>query len=116
MLFQLDPERPDEIWMLRNPDSEIHDIARAISSVRAAGAGPRGQVSVLTHDGHWMNWLAPDRQPRLLEPWSVQNFRAAMGNFVSARPIFYTILILSISLLSALVALRLVISTREHKT
>ncbi len=116
VLFQLDPERPDEIWMLRNPDGEIHDIARAISSVRAAGAGPRGQVSVLTHDGYWMNWLAPDRQPRLLEPWSVQNFRAAMGNFVSARPIFYTILILSISLLSALVALRLVISTREHKT
>ncbi|MCC5954845.1 MAG: cellulose biosynthesis cyclic di-GMP-binding regulatory protein BcsB [Natronohydrobacter sp.] len=116
VLFQLDPDRPSEIWMLRSPESDIHTIALAIASARAFGGGPKGQVSVLTQEGHWNNWFAPDRQPILLEPWSRQNFRAAMGNFVSARPIFYTILMLGIALLSALVALRLVISTREHKT
>lgn len=116
VLFQLDPDRPSEIWMLRSPDSDIHSIALAIASARAFGGGPKGQVSVLTYEGHWINWFAPDRRPVLLEPWSRQNFRAAMGNFVSARPIFYTILMLGIALLSALVALRLVISTREHKT
>ncbi|MFN7002674.1 MAG: cellulose biosynthesis cyclic di-GMP-binding regulatory protein BcsB [Roseinatronobacter sp.] len=115
IFFQLDPERPDEIWMLRNPDSDIHQIAQAIASARAVGTGPRGQVSVLTHEGNWNNWLAPDRRPMLLEPWSLQNFRAAMGNHVSARPIFYTILMLALALSSAAVALRLIISTREHK-
>jgi hypothetical protein len=116
ILFQLDAERPDEIWMLRSPDSDMHAIAHAVAGARAYGSGPRGQVSILTHDGYWDNWIAPDRRPLLLEPWSVQNFRPAMGNFVSARPIFYTIMVLLLALASAVVALRLVISTREHKT
>lgn len=113
VLFHLEPDRPDEIWMLRSPDSDMTQIASAIAGARAYGRGPRGQVSVLGHDGRWDNWIAPDRRPILLEPWSFQNFRSAMGNFVSARPIFYTFLILFLSLASALVALRLVVSTRE---
>ncbi len=114
VLFQLDPARPDELWMLRGPDSDIHTIAHAIASARSYGGGPRGQVSVLDHQGYWQNWLAPDRRPTLLEPWSRDNFRYALGNFVSARPIFFTILMLGLATLSAFVALRLVISTREH--
>lgn len=114
VIFQLDPARPDELWMLRGPDSDIHAIAHAIASARSFGGGPRGQVSVLDHQGHWQNWLAPDRRPILLEPWSRENFRYALGNFVSARPIFFTILMLGLATLSAFVALRLVISTREH--
>lgn len=116
VLFQLDPARPDEIWMLRGPDSDMHAIAHAVANARVHGGGPRGQVSVLTHEGQWESWLAPDRRPLLLEPWSRQNFRSAMGNIVSAQPIFYTILILGLAVLSGMVALRLVISTREHKT
>jgi hypothetical protein len=116
VLFQLDPERPDEIWMLRAPDSDMHAIAHALVRARVQGGGPRGQAAVLTHDGQWESWLAPDRRPTLLEPWSHQNFRAAMGNVVSARPVFYTLLMLGMATLSALVALRLVISTREDKT
>jgi cellulose synthase operon protein B len=116
ILFHLDPNRPDEIWMLRSPDSDIHVIAHSIAAARAYGGGPRGQVAILGQDGGWDNWIAPDRQPVMLEPWSLQNFRYAMGNFVSARPIFYTILVLLMALASAVVALRLVISTREHKT
>ncbi|TVR48341.1 MAG: hypothetical protein EA386_04570 [Rhodobacteraceae bacterium] len=113
VLFQLDPDRPQEIWMLRGPDTDIHAISHAISSVRGFGGGPRGQVSVLDHQGHWQNWQAPDIRPALLEPWSRENFRYALGNFVSARPIFFTIMMLGMAMLSALVALRLVISTRE---
>lgn len=115
LLFQLDASRPDEIWMLRGPDSDMHAISHAIARARANGSGPRGQVAVLTHDGHWKSWFAPDRRPLLLEPWGRQNFRAATGNIVSSRPIFYTILMLGIAIMSALVALRLVVATREHK-
>jgi len=113
VLFHLDPDRPDEIWMLRSADSDMTQIAQSIAAARAYGRGPRGQVSILSHDGRWDNWIAPDRRPVLLEPWSLQNFRTAMGNLVSARPIFYTFLMLFLALGSALVALRLVISTRE---
>ncbi|MCL1628046.1 cellulose biosynthesis cyclic di-GMP-binding regulatory protein BcsB [Roseibaca sp. V10] len=113
VLFHLDPDRPDEIWMLRSPDSDITQIANSIAGARAYGRGPRGQVSILGYDGRWDNWIAPDRRPIMLEPWSFQNFRTAMGNFVSARPIFYTFLMLFLAMASALVALRLVISTRE---
>ena len=116
LLFQLDVRRPDEIWMLRGPDSDMHAIAHAITRARAAGDGPRGQVAVLTHDGHWKSWSAPDRRLIMLEPWSRANFRYAAGNIVSARPIFFTIMMLGLSVISALVALRLVISTREHNT
>ncbi|WP_439561052.1 cellulose biosynthesis cyclic di-GMP-binding regulatory protein BcsB [Roseinatronobacter sp.] len=116
VLFHLDATRPDEIWMLRSPDSDMNEIAHAIAAARANGAGPRGQVSILGHQGDWQNWIAPDRRPILLEPWSMTNFRYAMGNFVSARPIFFTIMILFLALLSAVIALRLVISTRDTKT
>ncbi|MDD7969779.1 cellulose biosynthesis cyclic di-GMP-binding regulatory protein BcsB [Roseinatronobacter alkalisoli] len=116
ILFHLDPARPDEIWMLRSPDSDIHAIAHAIAAARISGAGPRGQVSILSHQGAWQNWVAPDRRPILLEPWSLRNFRHAMGNLVSARPIFFTLMILFLALLSAVIALRLVISTRDTKT
>lgn len=116
ILFQLDPTRSGEIWMLRSPDSDIHDIALAMTSARAFGGGPKGQVSVLSSEGYWINWFAPDRRPMMLEPWSRENFRVAMGNFVSARPIFYTILMLGLAMISAIIAMRLVISTREHKT
>lgn len=113
VLFHLDPNRPDEIWMLRSADSDMTEIAASIASARAYGRGPRGQVAILGHDGRWDNWIAPDRRPVLLEAWSFDNFRVAMGNFVSTRPIFYTFLMLFMALASALVALRLVISTRE---
>lgn len=113
VLFHLDPSRPDEIWMLRSAESDTTQIAQSIAAARAYGRGPRGQVSILGYDGRWDNWIAPDRRPVLLEPWSFKNFRTAMGNFVSARPIFYTFLMLFLALGSALVALRLVISTRE---
>ncbi|MBN2759701.1 MAG: cellulose biosynthesis cyclic di-GMP-binding regulatory protein BcsB [Rhodobacteraceae bacterium] len=113
VLMHLDPSRPDEIWMLRSADSDMTQIAQSIAAAREYGRGPRGQVAILGHDGRWDNWIAPDRRPVLLEDWSFQNFRTAMGNFVSARPIFYTFLMLFLALGSALVALRLVISTRE---
>lgn len=113
VLFHLDPARPDEIWMLRSAESDMTQIAQSIAAAREYGRGPRGQVAILGHDGRWDNWIAPDRRPVLLESWSLQNFRTAMGNFVSARPIFYTFLMLFLALGSALVALRLVISTRE---
>lgn len=114
MLLQLDPLRPDEIWMIRAQGADVADIAAALTRARATGDGPRGQVSVLGHDGRWSNWIAPDREPVLLEPLTLGNLRYVLGNFVSAMPLRYVLLLSFLALLSSLLALRFVISTREN--
>lgn len=117
VLLQLDATRPDQIWMVRAPGSDMVQIASAMISGRAGSFnGPHGQVAVLDNNGQWQSWVAPDRKPVLLEGWSWQNARHAMGNFVSAQPISYVFGVFFIALISAALALRLIISTREHDT
>jgi len=115
ILLQLDPSRPDHVWMVRSPGSDISAISSAIVAARTNAEGPRGQVSVLDYNGHWQNWVAPDRQPILLEPVTFGNVRFVLGNFVSAMPIRYVAGLFFLALISALIALRLVIATREHR-
>jgi cellulose synthase operon protein B len=113
VLLQLDPARPGDIWLLRAPGSDVNAISAALAAARSTGQGPRGQVSVLDTDGRWHNWVAPDRQPALLEPVSLTNFRHVLGNFVSAMPIRYVLGLFFLALISAVFALRFVIVTRE---
>jgi hypothetical protein len=116
ILFQLDPLRPDQIWLLRAPNADAQSIAAALVAGRHGGEGPRGQVAVLGHDGRWSNWVAPDREPVLLEPITLGNMRHVLGNFVSAMPVRYVIGLFFLALISAVFALRLVVATREHST
>lgn len=116
VLLQLDPARPTQIWMLRAADSDISAIASAMVAARTVAEGPRGQVAVLDRQGRWQSWIAPDRQPVLLEPVTLGNIRHVVGNFVSAMPIRYVLGLFFLALVSALFALRLVIATREHRT
>ena len=115
ILLQLDPARPNHVWLVRAPESDISAIASAMVAARTNAEGPRGQVSVLDRDGHWQSWTAPDRQPVLLEPVTLSNIRHVVGNVVSAMPIRYVTGLFFLALVSALFALRLVISTREHR-
>ena len=115
ILLQLDPARPNQLWMLRAPGSDVAAIASAIVAARTTAEGPRGQVAVLDHNGQWQSWVAPDRQPILLEPITLSNLRHVVGNFVSAMPLRYVLGLFFLALVSALIALRLVIATREHR-
>lgn len=116
ILMQLDPARPNEVWMVRSAGADVSSIASAMVAARTISEGPHGQVAILDRNGEWQSWTAPDRQPVLLEPISLSNVRHVVGNFVSAMPIRYVTGLFFLALVSALVALRLVISTREHKT
>lgn len=114
ILLQLDAEQPEHIWLLRAPGTDISGLVSAIVAARNLADGPRGQVSVLDDEGRWQNWVAPDRQPVLLEALTPGNLRHVLGNMVSAMPIRYVSVLFLLALIAALVALRLVISTREH--
>jgi len=114
VLLQLDPDQPEQIWLLRAPGTDISGLASAIVAARMVADGPRGQVSVLDNQGRWQNWVAPDRRPVLLEALTPGNLRHVLGNLVSATPILYVAVLFLLALIAALVALRLVISTREH--
>ncbi|MFN3955238.1 MAG: cellulose biosynthesis cyclic di-GMP-binding regulatory protein BcsB [Pararhodobacter sp.] len=114
VILQLDPARPEQLWMIRAPGSDIGAIAAAVVAGRVQGTGPRGQVAVLGRDGRWASWVAPDRQPVLLERVTPGNLRYVLGNYVSAMPVRYVVVLFVLAFLSALVALRLVVSTREH--
>ncbi|HHX91060.1 MAG TPA: cellulose biosynthesis cyclic di-GMP-binding regulatory protein BcsB, partial [Paracoccus sp.] len=116
ILLQLDPARSGEIWLLRAPGADTGALASAIVAARTATEGPRGQVSVLDAEGRWRNWIAPDRQPVLLESVTLRNLRHVLGNLVSAMPIRYVMVLFLLALIAALVALRLVISTREPQS
>jgi len=116
IMMQLDPNRPNQLWMLRSPGSDISAIASAVVAARTNAEGPRGQVSVLDRNGVWQSWIAPDRQPVLLEAVTPSNLRYVVGNFVSAMPIRYVAGLFFLALVSALFALRLVVATREHRT
>tara|TARA_R110002073_G_scaffold64232_5_gene160947 strand:+ start:2756 stop:5005 length:2250 start_codon:yes stop_codon:yes gene_type:complete len=116
ILMQLDPARPSQLWMVRAPGSDISAIASAVVAARTNAEGPRGQVSVLDRNGDWQSWIAPDRQPVLLESVTPGNVRYVVGNFVSAMPIRYVAVLFFIALVSALFALRLVVATREHRS
>lgn len=116
VLFQLDPLRPNQIWLLRAPNTDANAIAAALVAGRYSGTGPRGQVAVLGHDGRWSNWVAPDREPILLEPITLGNLRHVLGNYVSAMPVRYVAGLFFLALISAVFALRLVVATREHST
>jgi len=115
VMIQLDPAMPNHVWMVRAPGSDISAISSALVAARTNSEGPRGQVSILDNDGNWQSWIAPDRQPVLLEPVTLSNVRFILGNFVSAMPIRYVAGLFFIALISALFALRLVIATREHR-
>lgn len=116
IFLQLDTARPEHIWLLRAPGTDISGLASAIVAARTVADGPRGQVSVLDREGRWQNWVAPDRQPVLLEAVTLGNLRHVLGNMVSAMPIRYVSILFLLALVAALMALRFVISTREHQS
>lgn len=116
MLLQLDYAQPNDLWLVRGRDADMGDIAAEILRARATGVGPFGQVAILGRDGQWRNWVAPDRRPVLIEPLSMSNIRVVLGNYASALPALFVIIIMCLGVISAIVALRLIISTREKSS
>ncbi|MGO4854147.1 hypothetical protein [Phaeovulum sp. W22_SRMD_FR3] len=113
MLLQLDPTDPDDIWLIAGPDISMTDLALQVDKFRRTGRGEvHGQAAILQADGEWVTWSAR-RRPQLLEPLSISNIRAVLGNYASWSPVIFANLTLFFALLSVIPALLFVLGTRR---
>jgi cellulose synthase operon protein B len=113
MLLQLDPTTPEDIWLIAGPDISMTDLALQVDKFRRAGRGDvHGQVAILQANGEWTTW-SEKRRPELLEPLSMQNIRAVLGNYASWSPVIFATFTLFFALLSVVPALLFVLKTRR---
>ena len=113
ILLQLDPDTPDDLWLLTGPDMTLTDLAPKLDAFRrdASHATP-AQAAVLGRDGKWVTW-SQNRAPRMLESLSFGNLRTALGNYASWSPLLFTSLSLLFALLSVFPAIVFVLVTRR---
>ncbi|WP_098410097.1 cellulose biosynthesis cyclic di-GMP-binding regulatory protein BcsB [Thioclava sp. ES.031] len=114
-LVLTDPKRPHKLSLIVPPNSDAAQIADAIARARLSSNAPRGQFSLLTEDGKWENWQDASAPPVLEEPLSLGNFRAVAGNFASWSPLYFVLLLFGLTVLSIVLALVFVISTRGKR-
>jgi len=113
ILLQLDPETPDEIWLIAGPDITMSDLAKQVDRYRRS-TRPQAheQAALLQDDGNWVTW-SQGRRPELLEPLGPGNLRAVLGNYASWSPLIFTGLTLLFALLSVIPAMLFVLLTRR---
>ena len=115
LLFQPDMSRPDRVWLVVGPRAMPETIVESLAATHRRVDGPKGQVSVLTGEGNWDSWVSPDRPLRLHEPLTLANARAVAGNYATTRPQDYVLVLITITLCSAFVAMLITILMRRRR-
>ncbi|MFP4044537.1 MAG: cellulose biosynthesis cyclic di-GMP-binding regulatory protein BcsB [Rhodosalinus sp.] len=113
-LLQPDPDRPGDIWLVLGRSARPDEIVRALAGSRDSRDGPSGQVALYEEATGWVSWTAPDRTLKLHEPLKLSNLRAVMGNHATLAPLGYVAAILALTVLSALVAMAILVLTRRN--
>jgi hypothetical protein len=113
-LLQPDPRRPGDLWLVLGPAARPDEIARVLAASRDSPAGPTGQVALYSEAAGWESWTSSARPLRLHEPLTMTNLRAVMGNHATLAPIAFVAGFLALTLLSALVAMAILILTRRR--
>lgn len=112
VLFIPRDEEPEKLWLLVSPFAQPGRVAAILAQARMSPHGPKGRFAVLTPDGKWQNWRTTRTAPVLLEPLSVANFREVAGNYASWSPLYFCLVLMGLTFLSALVALVFIVTTR----
>jgi len=114
-ILQPDPNRPEEIWLIFSPYADPLTVVQALAASRTGHDRPRGQVALYTDDGRgWSSWTAPDRRFTLHENLGPGNLRAVMGNYATRSPAPFVAFVFALTLLSAALALAILILTRRR--
>ncbi|MBK1636002.1 cellulose biosynthesis cyclic di-GMP-binding regulatory protein BcsB [Rhodovulum adriaticum] len=113
VILQPDPADPDKILFLMRPSLEPVRAAVALSHVLQGASAARGQIALLTPEGEWQGWENPDRPLMLLEPMRFETIRPVLGNYATHRPLRFVAIFLGLTLLSASVAILILLMTRR---
>lgn len=112
ILIQPHGHAPEELVLALGPDVTAADAATALAAARQDPDGPHGRVAILGEDGRWRSWRSSDTPPVLLDQLGPGNLRFVIGTYASWSPLAYTALLLGLTLLSVLIALVFVLTTR----
>ncbi|MFP4450158.1 MAG: hypothetical protein ACLFP0_04435 [Rhodosalinus sp.] len=112
--MQPDPDRPGDIWLVLGRSARPDEIVRVLAGSRDSRDGPSGKVALYEEATGWVSWTAPDRTLKLHEPLKLSNLRAVMGNHATLAPLGYVAAILALTVLSALVAMAILVLTRRN--
>lgn len=112
-MLQPDPAQPDDIWLILGPFADPATVAGALAAHHGGRSGPAGQLSLYVAGDGWVSWTDPQRPLNLSERLSPGNIRAVLGNHATVSPLRFLALILSLTALSALVALAFLVKTRK---
>lgn len=115
VLFQLDPERPDTVYLAVSDEADIEKVASALSATLTTGAPLDGHVAVLDRRGNWSTWTDFTRAPVLEEEITLYNWQGVAGNYASQRPLLYLAGIIAIVLLAAVLGSSYMATTRSGK-
>ncbi|WP_102107423.1 cellulose biosynthesis cyclic di-GMP-binding regulatory protein BcsB [Oceaniglobus roseus] len=114
-LLMPDPEHPETLWLIASPGVDPALLAGDLAAARVSPDGPRGRVSILTAAGQWQNWQDASMMPVLKEPLTFRNFRNVAGNYASWSPLYFVSVLFGLTLLSVVLALIFVVSTRGRR-
>ncbi|MCC5969271.1 MAG: cellulose biosynthesis cyclic di-GMP-binding regulatory protein BcsB [Pararhodobacter sp.] len=113
-LLQPDPARPDDIWLIFGPFAEPSTIAGALAASQGSRSGPEGQLALYVAGEGWVSWADPQRPLHLSDGVTPGNIRAVLGNHATVSPLSFLALILSLTAISALLALAILVTTRRR--
>ncbi|WP_168771162.1 cellulose biosynthesis cyclic di-GMP-binding regulatory protein BcsB [Palleronia sediminis] len=113
LLAQLDRSDPRALWLVIEEEDDLIEVMASIASSRRSIGGPSGQIAVLDDAGYWRSWYDSRQLPELAEPLTLRNFRYVLGNYASWSPVAFTAILFGLAVISALIALRFVIVSRE---
>ena len=115
VILQRDTATPDDLWLFLSPDASVRQVTRSLALNRNYFDGPRGQVAVFTRDEVWESWQAPSPDLRLNEPLRLGNVTTVVGNYATILPRFFVGILLSLTILSAVVAYALMLTMRRSR-
>ncbi|SES34434.1 cellulose synthase subunit [Tranquillimonas rosea] len=115
LLYQLDEETPDTLYLAVTEEARFQDVADAVGRVATTGVPLQGHMALLTWDGRWESWADTSRLPELADTVTFTNARAIAGNYAAARPSAFVAVLLLTTLLSAAAAYAFLIHSRGRQ-
>lgn len=90
-------------WLVMRSDVTAEDVARAFEGFRQSRQAEGTRVALWQGGESWESW-PPHPQPRLAGPVTVKNVFGVVGNYASWAPLYFVILVIALTVLSAIPA------------